>query len=89
MKIILLIAGLLVLAALANTVAAIDYGPCYAIQDSTARQYCLARKQSNPAPCYGITQNDEKQACLAEATGNSAHCYSIFDGDKKAICLAK
>ena len=89
MKIILLIAGLLVLAALANTVAAIDYGPCYAIQDSTARQYCLARKQSNPAPCYGITQNDEQQACLADATGNSAHSDSLFDADTKAIRSAK
>ena len=89
MKNILWITVLMILAAFGAQVAAIDYGPCYAITSLPAKQLCLARKMQNPQPCYAIAQNDEKQACLAEATGNSAWCYSIENADKKAICLAK
>jgi hypothetical protein len=45
---------------------AADSGACYAIQDSDARTYCLARAHRESGRCYSIKSADTRSQCLAE-----------------------
>lgn len=45
---------------------AADAGSCYAIADSDARSFCLARAHQDPGRCYIIADSGLRSQCLAE-----------------------
>lgn len=48
------------------TAHAADAGACYAITDSDARTYCLARAHREVGTCYAIKDAGLRSQCLAE-----------------------
>ena len=61
---------------------------CYSIQNSDAKNSCLALAKHQDSYCYSIRESDAKNLCLAQIKNQKSYCYSIKSSDTKNQCLA-
>ena len=61
---------------------------CYSIQNSDAKNSCLALAKHQDSYCYSIRESDSKNLCLAQIKNQKSYCYSIKSSDTKNQCLA-
>ena len=61
---------------------------CYSIQNSDAKNSCLAMAKHQESYCYSIHESDAKNLCLAQIKNQKSYCYSIKSSDTKNQCLA-
>ena len=61
---------------------------CYSIQNSDAKNQCLAFVKKQDSYCYSIQESDTKNRCLALVKNQDSSCYSIQNTDMKNHCLA-
>ena len=61
---------------------------CYSIQNSDAKNSCLALAKNQDSYCYSIRESDAKNLCLAQVKNQKSYCYSIKASDTKNQCLA-
>ena len=61
---------------------------CYSIQNSDAKNSCLALAKNQDSYCYSIRESDAKNLCLAQIKNQKSYCYNIKSNDKKNQCLA-
>ena len=61
---------------------------CYSIQNSDAKNFCLALAKHQDSYCYSIQESDSKNLCLAQVKNQKSYCYSIKASDSKNQCLA-
>ncbi len=61
---------------------------CYSIQNSDAKNSCLALAKHQESYCYSIRESDAKNMCLAQIKNQKSYCYSIKSSDTKNQYLA-
>lgn len=61
---------------------------CYFIQNSDAKNSCLALAKHQESYCYSIRESEAKNLCLAQIKNQKSYCYSIKSSDTKNQCLA-
>lgn len=61
---------------------------CYQINNSDAKNKCLATTKKDATYCYQIKSMDSKSFCLAETKKDKAYCWQIKSNDLKQECLS-
>ena len=61
---------------------------CYSIQNSDAKNSCLALAKHQDSYCYSIRESDAIYLCLAQIKNQKSYCYSIKSSDTKNQSLA-
>ena len=62
---------------------------CYSIQNSDAKNQCLAFVKKQDSYCYSVQEGDAKNPCLALVKRQDSYCYSVRESDDKNLCLAQ
>ena len=61
---------------------------CYSIQNSDAKNSCLALAKNQDSYCYSIRESDSKNLCFGQTKNQKSYCYSIKSSDIKNQCFA-
>lgn len=61
---------------------------CFSIQNSDAKNQCLAFVKKQDSYCYSVQESDAKNRCLALVKNQDSYCYSVQNADMKNHCLA-